>query len=195
MEISKNLKYRYLFLSNRKFDQKWGEAKLENMKKEWKEELKFSPTLPNTPVITGNNFIKARLFEALLESPIFEPFGKIIPPVEPVSIVKGWGYFEGIKVLVSAIDYVYEKLIEGDTALRIIINGYTLTNSENFMPVRSDLFFKAGIFGIPGFGRPGELLKKMWRKFEIKGEIPNDPSASGDFFIRARSIMSSKLEN
>jgi len=175
---------------------KIGEKEFENMKKEIKESLQLSSTLPNTPVITGDYFIKTRAFESLLTDSFFNLSGKEIPE-EPASIVKGWAYYDDRKVLVSSIDHTsstdafFNKYIVDDRMkLQMQVKGYNLSDAETLMLCRGEIFVKTGFAGIQG-----EAMKELWRDFKIKGEIPTDPSTSADFFLRARITVSSKLEN
>jgi len=112
--------------------------KLEKTKEMMKKMFKYAPSLPQDPVVTGSILFKPKISELLSDLIPHMPLRDLIKE-EPKSIVKGWGYFNGRKVMVSTMDYVYE-FAKKDGNLRISMKGYSLWDFDNFMPVRSETF-------------------------------------------------------
>lgn len=108
--------------------------KIEKTKEMMKKMLKHAPSLPQEPVVTGSILFETNISELLSDLIPYVPLRGLIKE-RPKSIVKGWGYFNGRKVMVSTIDYVYEHK-EKDGKLLISMNGYTLWDLDNSMLVR-----------------------------------------------------------
>ena len=112
--------------------------KFEKMMEAIKKVAKHIPPLPQEPVITGSTLFEHKVLELLSDVIPSMTLSDLIKE-EPKNIVKGWGWFNGRKVMVSTIDYVYESKKE-DGKLCISMNGYSLWDLDNFMPVRAETF-------------------------------------------------------
>lgn len=119
---------------------------LEKTKEMMKKICKNLPTLPQDPVVTGSTLFEPKNISELLSDliphvphvPLRDLILRALIKEGPKSIMKGWGYFNGRKVMVSTIDYVYEHK-EKHGKLRISMNGYSLRDLENFMAVRTEI--------------------------------------------------------
>lgn len=112
--------------------------KFEKMMEAIKKVVKHIPPLPQDPVVTGSTLFKPKVLELLSDVIPSMPLSDLIKE-EPKNIVKGWGWFNGRKVMVSTIDYDYE-FKKQDVKLHISMNGYSLWDLDNFMAVQAETF-------------------------------------------------------
>lgn len=112
--------------------------KFEKMMEVIKKVVKHIPPLPQDPVVTGSTLFKPKVLELLSDVIPSMPLSDLIKE-EPKNIVKGWGWFNGRKVMVSTIDYDYE-FKKQDVKLHISMNGYSLWDLDNFMAVQAETF-------------------------------------------------------
>ena len=164
---------------------KMGDKEIENLKKEMKNALDFSPALSQTPVVTGSILYTTNVFEAFKAKTGIDLLSN---KEKPNSIVKGWGYFEGRKVIISSMDYVFE-ISEKDQKFKTLMKGYSLWDADTYMPVKGEVLINIGFYG-----DRGDLLKLFWKLLKQKGEIPRD-STSTDITLKVIISQSSQFTN